>query len=307
MGYARWSSDAYRHLRASYANKSRDDIFQANRHRRMNAAVNPYGLRVRESRDSQRHPNSLAIGVFLDVTGSMGRIPEQLVRYKLGALMNTLIAHGVESPHIMFSAIGDHLSDQAPLQVGQFEAGADELSHGLSKLWLEGGGGGQIQESYLLAWLLAGRHTSIDCFEKRGQKGFLFTVGDEASWERLSPEQVQRIMGYRPQQTLNAATLLREAQRMYHVFHIHINETGYRNHPEVIGFWKSLLGERALILNDHNALAELIAATVAVVSGHPFEQTMAGFEPAAAQQVSQALAPGTGWNKRSSNTTILPL
>lgn len=305
MGYAKWSSDAYRHLRASYANKSRDDIFQSNRNHRMNATVNPYGIGVRESRDSARHPNSLAIGVFLDVTGSMGRIPEQLVRHKLGALMNTLTTHGVQSPHIMFSAIGDHLCDQAPLQAGQFEAGAGELSHGLTNLYLEGGGGGQIQESYLLAWLLAARHTSIDCFEKRGQKGFLFTVGDEASWERLSPDQVQRIMGYRPQYTLDAPTLLREAQRMYHVFHIHINETGYRNHPEVIGFWKSMLGERALILDDHSALAELIAATVAVVNGHSFQQTMADFEPAAAYQVSKALDRDYG--RPSSTNSIIPL
>ena len=304
MGYARWSSDAYQHLRARYANKSRDEIFQANRRRQINPDVNPYGIRVRESRDSQQHPNSLAIGVFLDVTGSMGRIPEQLVRYKLGTLMNTIIAHGIPSPHIMFSAIGDHLCDQAPLQVGQFEAGANELSYALSKLYLEGGGGGQIQESYLLAWLLAGRHTSIDCFEKRGQKGFLFTVGDEASWERLSPEQVQRIMGYYPQQTLDAQTLLREAQRMYHVFHIHINETGYKNHPEVIGFWRSLLGERALILNDHNALAELIAATVAVVSGNSFRETMTSFEPNTARQIEQALTRQGG---RFSSNSIIPL
>ncbi|MBV6655305.1 MAG: hypothetical protein KI786_16170 [Mameliella sp.] len=304
MGYARWSSDAYQHLRARYANKSRDEIFQANRRRQINPDVNPYGIRVRESRDSQQHPNSLAIGVFLDVTGSMGRIPEQLVRYKLGTLMNTIIAHGIPSPHIMFSAIGDHLCDQAPLQAGQFEAGANELSYALSKLYLEGGGGGQIQESYLLAWLLAGRHTSIDCFEKRGQKGFLFTVGDEASWERLSPEQVQRIIGYYPQQTLDAQTLLREAQRMYHVFHIHINETGYKNHPEVIGFWRSLLGERALILNDHNALAELIAATVAVVSGNSFRETMTSFEPNTARQIEQALTRQGG---RFSSNSIIPL
>ena len=111
-------------------------------------------------------------------------------------------------------------------------------------------------------------------------------------------------MGYYPQQTLDAQTLLREAQRMYHVFHIHINETGYKNHPEVIGFWRSLLGERALILNDHNALAELIAATVAVVSGNSFRETMTSFEPNTARQIEQALTRQGG---RFSSNSIIPL
>ena len=167
MGYARWSSDAYAHLRASYATKSGDDIFTNNRSRTIAPEMNPYGLSFRESRDSEAHPNSLAISVFLDVTGSMGRIPEQLIRHKLGSLMDTLTGHGVDSPQILFSAIGDHLSDSAPLQVGQFESGTQELSACLSSIFIERGGGGQNMESYLLAWLVGGRHTSIDCFEKR--------------------------------------------------------------------------------------------------------------------------------------------
>jgi hypothetical protein len=290
MGYAKWSSDAYAHLRSTYATKSRDDIFKANRSRTMHTSVNPSGLKFRESRDSDAHPASIAIGVFLDVTGSMGRIPELLVRHKLSNMMDTLVSHGVRSPQVMFSAIGDHLSDRAPLQVGQFESGARELSNGLSNLFLEGGGGGQNRESYLLAWLAAGRHTSIDCYEKRGQKGFLFTVGDERNWEALSPEHVLSIMGYQSERPLEAATLLEEAQRMYHVYHIHINETGYRDNPEVIGYWRKTLGERLLILDDHNALAELIASTVAVCQGIPLHHATASFDSKTADSVSKALA-----------------
>ncbi len=289
MGYTDWSSDAYTHLKKTYSKKSRGDIFKNTRSRKLADELNPFGLKFRESRDSVAHPNSLAIGVFLDVTGSMGRIPEQLIRHKLGALMDTMIDHNIDDPQIMFSAIGDHISDRCPLQVGQFESGTDELNDGLAKIFIEGGGGGQCMESYLMAWLVAGRHTSIDCFEKRGHKGFLFTIGDEKSWHELDANWLKKTMGYSQAETLSAKELLEEAQRMYHVFHIHVNETGYKDNPEVIGYWKDLLGERALILDSHESLAELIASTVAVIRGVDLGILTAGFDPKTASSVKNAL------------------
>lgn len=56
--------------------------------------------------------------------------------------MNMLIVYGVKSLYIMFFVIGDYFFDQVFLQAGQFEVGVDELSDGLFKFWLEGGGGG---------------------------------------------------------------------------------------------------------------------------------------------------------------------
>ncbi|WP_421797532.1 hypothetical protein [Haliscomenobacter sp.] len=285
MGYTSWSSDAYSHLKTSYSGKSADQIFSSG----MNPTMDPKGLVFRESRDSDAHPNSIAIAVFLDVTGSMGQIPEMLIRHKLGSLMDTLLAHGVEDPQVMFSAIGDHHTDRAPLQIGQFESGTDELNDCLSKVYIEGGGGGQNMESYLLAWLVAGRHTSIDCFEKRGNKGFLFTIGDEKSWDSVAAPRLKELMGYAQTDPITDAQVLAQAQRMYHVFHIHINETGYKDNPDVIGYWKKLLGERALILDQHMAVAELIASTVAVINGANLDKVAAEFDDATAKSVKNAL------------------
>ena len=148
MGYTSWSSDTYDHLRKSYSNRTRDQIFSS---RSMSSTMSPHGVLFRESRDSAEHPESLAIQVYLDVTGSMGKIPEVLVTQKLGSLMNTLIYHGIAHPQILFGAIGDHTCDSFPLQVGQFESGTQELDQWLTKIYLEGGGGGQHMESYLLA------------------------------------------------------------------------------------------------------------------------------------------------------------
>lgn len=286
MGYSKWSSDTYTQMRASYTDRSRSAIFRSTS---MHPDLDPRGLVVRESRDSTAHPNALAIGVFLDVTGSMGRIPEMLIRHKLGSLMDTLIDHGIDDPQVMFSAIGDHISDRAPLQVGQFESGTEELNDCLSKIFLEGGGGGQSKESYLLAWLIAGRHTSIDCFEKRRTKGFLFTIGDEMSWESVDTNRLGGIMGYLQGESINAQQLLQEAREKYHVFHIHINETGYRNNPMVMNYWRDLMGERFLVLDDHRALAELIASIVAVISGVDPEHLLQTFDPLTADTVQQAI------------------
>lgn len=285
MGYTSWSSDAYSHLKTSYSGKSADQIFSSG----MNPTMDPKGLVFRESRDSDAHPNSIAIAVFLDVTGSMGQIPEMLIRHKLGSLMDTLLAHGVEDPQVMFSAIGDHHTDRAPLQIGQFESGTDELNDCLSKVYIEGGGGGQNMESYLLAWLVAGRHTSIDCFEKRGNKGFLFTIGDEKNWDSVAAPRLKELMGYAQTDPITDTQVLAQAQRMYHVFHIHINETGYKDNPDVIGYWKKLLGERALILDQHMAVAELIASTVAVINGANLDKVAAEFDDATAKSVKNAL------------------
>lgn len=286
MGYSGWSSDAYTNLSSSYVGKSADDIFSK-------SAVSdmlPKGVDVRESRDSDEHPNSLAVMVFLDVTGSMGMIPDAIVRKKLGTLMDTIIDNGVEHPQILFGAIGDHHCDRAPLQIGQFESGTEDLDKWLTSMYLEGGGGGQNMESYLQAWLIAGRHTSIDCFEKRNEKGFLFTIGDEKNWSEMDARALKEILGYAQGETVTDKQLLEEAQRLYNVYHIHINETGYRDDPDVIGYWKEMLGERLIILDDYNAVCETIATVIAVQHGVDMKDVISKFDAGIAGVVTTALA-----------------
>lgn len=288
MGYSGWSRDAHTNLTSSkgYASKSADDIFAKD----MSSDMTPMNLGIRESRDSDVHPESLAVMVFLDVTGSMGHIPEAIVKDKLGALMNTIIDNGVEHPQIIFGAIGDHHYDRSPLQIGQFESGTEELDKWLTQIYIEGHGGGNNMESYLQAWLVAGRHTSIDCFEKRNEKGFLFTIGDEKNWDSLSADKLKEILGYPQGEDLTDVQLLEEAQRLYNVYHIHINETGYRDDPEVIGYWKKMLGERLIILDDYNAVCETMSTLIAIQHGVDMKTVTSKFDASIAGSVSTALA-----------------
>jgi len=289
MGSSSWSSDAYQNLRASNSTKSTNQIFTQSAKKTTATELSPINLKFREARDSDAHPESLAVIVNLDVTGSMGRIPEVMVREKLGTLMDTLISHGIKDASILFGAIGDHFTDTDPLQVGQFESGTDEITKCLTSIYLEGYGGGQVKESYLLAWLIAARHTSIDCFEKRGQKGILFTIGDEASWDKVSADKLKNLLGYSEATEITDKDILEEAQRMYHVFHIHVNEGSYKDNPTVLEYWRNMVGERLIILDNYQNIAELIASTVAIIHGIDIDQVTKSFSPAVASSIKNAL------------------
>jgi len=286
MGYSNWSSDAYSTLSDTYAHKSADAIFA----KIASSNMSPMNITIRESRDSDIHPTSLAVIINLDVTGSMGRIPESIVKNELGTLMNTIIDSGVKHPQILFNAIGDHYTDRYPLQVGQFESGTSELDKWLTSINIEGGGGGQNKESYLLAWLVGGRHTSIDCFEKRGEKGFLFTIGDEKCWNSISSDRLMNLMGYSQSENITDKQLLEEAQRLYNVYHIHVNETQYKDDPDVIGYWKDMLGERLIILNNHDAICATIATIIALQHGCDMSDVVGRFSSHTAGMVTTALA-----------------
>jgi hypothetical protein len=72
---------------------------------------------------------------------------------------------------------------------------------------------GNAGESYLLAWYFAAFHTRTDAFEKRNQKGILFTVGDEPCLKVLPASAIREIMGT-GQQTYTHYELLEEAQKI---------------------------------------------------------------------------------------------
>ena len=108
--------------------------------------------------------------------------------------MGGLIQNGIPDPTLLFLAIGDHECDKSPLQVGQFESGDPELDLWLTRTWLEKGGGGNAGESYLLAHYFAAYHTDIDAYNKRGKRGFLFTVGDEPGLTSLPGRVIDEIM-----------------------------------------------------------------------------------------------------------------
>lgn len=261
MGGSSWSDDTYRSRSAPRASAPVHTTFaQTTTHK----LLDPKGVKVRESRDSEAHPNSNGILVFFDVTGSMGHIPALFANEKLGGLMRMLLAQNViADPQLLFGAIGDAFSDSSPFQVAQFESGL-EMDDWLTKIHLEGNGGGSGEESYELAFYWAATHTSMDCWEKRGKKGYLFVIGDEQFYPTVRSEQVDRIIGDRIQDMPIAAAIA-AAQETFEVFKICVHSPTYATGN--IDAWRTLMGERAVFLQDPNTVCEFIAAQIASCEG----------------------------------------
>ncbi len=250
----------------SYTPKSAPDIFLQ---RRVHHEMRSVGVQMRESRDSEEHPNSLPIIIALDVTASMSRVPHQLVAEGFPKLMDKILQAGVEDPQVMFLAIGDHeCGDQAPLQVGQFESSDELLEKWLEAIWLEGGGGGNAGESYPLAWYFGANHTAHDRWEKRKKKGILFTIGDEPPLSHFPAHALQRIMGAGSQASDETAKkLLERVQETYEVYHIHIQETHRGRQPDSLEQWGDLLGPNVLASQHHDDVAGIIADKILEVQG----------------------------------------
>src|SRR3954470_10735394 len=186
MGSGRWSPDTYPDRAPARAATGADTFAYSHAARqsgnlRPHQSLDPTNLDVRESRDSAEHPESNAIIISLDVTGSMDRVVRG-IHADLPRLHELLLGHQyIPHPQICFAAVGDATCDRVPLQVGQFESD-NRMDQNLENMILEGGGGGQKTESYELMLYVAARHTAIDCWEKRRRKGYLFMIGDETAY-----------------------------------------------------------------------------------------------------------------------------
>lgn len=310
MGYSDWSDKAYNHIssarKAMDPSTVRDKVFS----RSLKSNLDPRGVKVRESRDSDAHPESNAIGVFFDVTGSMGGIPVTFAQAKLGGLMSMLVTRNViPHPQVLFGAIGDFYSDQAPLQVGQFESGV-EMDACLTDIFIEGGGGGSMSESYGLAHYFFARHTSIDCWEKRGKKGYLFTLGDEKVYPEISRNEAAKVFGDTLQANESFSDILRECQSRYNVFHVVVGQSSHGEDPEVLASWKALLGERVLKLDNPNDVCELIATTIGLCEGKTMDDMSSvlsgsGASAKTVNSVTNAIVPLRDSLARSSSGSIV--
>lgn len=276
MGGGSWSGDAFSSTTSTRASTPRTSTFKA---RGIDPSMDPKNMVIRESRDSAEHPNSNAVVVMFDVTGSMGGIPHFFATEGLGVLMNELLTKlPIPDPQLLVGAIGDAYSDTAPLQVGQFESD-NRIDEWLTKTWLEGGGGGGNHESYGLAYYFAAKYTSIDCFEKRGNKGFLFVIGDEGVYDKLTRDELSRIFGAPVQEDIPLSLVIEEAKRAWNVFHIVVKSGSYD--PETnIDTYRKYLGQNALRLDDYKALAELIITTIGVTHGMSIADATKGFKTA---------------------------
>jgi hypothetical protein len=288
MGYTTWSTTDWASYSSTTRSKTTDQIFTKSS---IDNSLNPFGVLIRESRDSVANPNSTAVIVGCDVTGSMGVIADHLVRSGIGTFFEEILKRKpITDPHMMIMGIGDAKYDSAPIQVSQFEADLT-IAQWLERIYIEHGGGGNSIESYDLPYYFAYNHTSIDCFEKRGKKGYLFTIGDEQAPVWTYADQVKKFIGDDLPEDLAFKDVIEAASRMYNCYHIMIAQGDYaRRAPAAVrASWAAAMGQRAIWLTDYTELSELMVSTIQLNEGESKESIISSWSGGTALTISRAL------------------
>ncbi len=299
MGGSSYSHDYASSVSQSRKTKATSDIFVHQNNYQVTGQiaqeVDPKGVKVRESRDSDAHPESNAVIVSFDVTGSMGGLPVLFAREKLQKLMGILLGKNViKDPQILFIAQADAHGDGNPLQIGQFESG-NEMDMWLTKFSL-GGGGQPYRESYDLVLYWAATHTSIDCYEKRGKKGYLILIGDESPYPETEAALVKQVIGDDLEADIPLKKVIEMAQEKYNVIKICVETPSF---PQgMLKVWQEYLGEQAVFLDDPKIVCEFIAAQIAAYEGHDQDSISAalsgtGISKNDLDKVTKALIPSS--------------
>jgi len=242
--------------RSRRTSKGFSDVAEAKMSRsRVDAAVLPRGRKLTCTTKSP-------VVYAFDVTGSMGDLPK-IIYDKMPMMAGQLIEKGyLEDTMISLSAVGDVLSDQAPLQVCDFSV-VKNLDEWLQRIWLEGNGGGQARESYELIAYFYARMCDIPNAET---PVFLFT-GDEGFRENLPAATLREYFGEGSENT-NAKSVFEELKKKFkgNVFLIH-RRYG-QGDQEIVAQWENVLGrERVIKLGSDLAIADVTLGVFAIVTG----------------------------------------
>lgn len=263
MGYGSYKAkdwDKLRNSRGINSSSSVNDIFK---NKEVDPKYDPKNISVRESRDSADSPESTPIIIGFDDTGSMGYLAQEIAQNSLNKTLTEIYdKNPVTNPHVMCAAIGN-AGDVGALQVTQFEADI-KIVEQLLDLWIPLRGMGDSGDP--LIWYFAAKHTSIDSWEKRGKKGFLFTIGDDTIKEPINDYFFDMIFGDRIDKSrLTSEETLAMAQEKYHVFHIITKPL----RKDVLDTWLELLPNGTAIIDERNVknLYMVIISIMQLVNG----------------------------------------
>ncbi len=244
-----------------------------------------------ESRDSVEHPNSNAVFVAFDVTGSNYERAVDAQK-KLPNLMD-LLGKYLTDPQLLVAANDDYtVVGRNAIQISDYESD-NRIDEHIRNIWLVRNGGGNDGESYDLLLYAAARKTVTDCFEKRGKKGYYFMYADEPIFEKVTPSHVSDVFGESLQESIPIAEIIEEVQRQYHTFVIW-PERGYEH---ARAQYVKLFGEESVLTLQHpNLICEMIGSVIGLNEGRVSSDGIVrdlievGSTKSEASSVSQALA-----------------
>lgn len=223
-----------------------------------------------EARDSTEHPDSHPVLVCFDVTGSnKARAVE--AQQRLNTLMGLLTKY-VPDPQVAVAANDDYkVEPEGAVQISDFESD-NRIDESIRNVWLVGNGGGNDGESYTLLLYAAARKTVLDCFEKRGKKGYMFMYADEPFYDAgarrgsgyehravVEKKEVKAVFGDDIQEDIPLVDIIEEVSAMYNLYIIW-PQGGYSHAREQ---YVELFGDESVITSQHpNLICELIASIV---------------------------------------------
>lgn len=308
MGSGSWTAETYRAATegkiksgASFGydrDTKRSGNYKA--HDDLDPKKNSSGDNIRESRDSEEHPNSVPIIVGFDSTGSMGSVP-RVVQKKLPTLFNLLIDKGyVKDPQIAVATYGDATCDRVPLQFSQFESD-NRIDDNVDKLFLEGGGGGNDGETSQLLLYYAAYHTLTDAWEKRGKKGYLFLIADEKQVP-ISARHISTFIGDgQPLGDISFEGIAESVSEKWGVYVLLINNgSAHRQRSEQ--FYTNLFGpDKVIIIQDPETITETIGALVGYEEGGDLKEIATDLKKTSGKEVATVVSGAltTRRNKKS--------
>lgn len=224
----------------------------------------------REACDSPLCPRSRGVMIIFDDTSSMNRLLTDLVQNQMKRIAVEVPNSVSYDPQILFGCVNDiRARCTCPLQIGQFEAGFNEMIQQITSLHIQGGGGGNGSESYIIPQYFAAKYTRLESLEKRGEKGILFVIGDDGPTPSFT--QVERevtfgknnIQGIRG--TLSAEDVLEMAEEKFHVYQIIVHGGTY--YSGMLDNWRQLLKGHALDISDTSCIPDLVIAVMRMYDG----------------------------------------
>lgn len=202
--------------------------------------------------------------IACDVTGSMGDWPATMFS-KLPYLELEGKEYLGETMEISFAAVGDVYSDSYPLQVRPFTSGTD-LKKRLEELVIEGGGGGQTQESYDLCALYYARKVKMP----NAIKPIFIFIGDEGLYDFVDKDYAKRYTKIDTEGRMSSKQAIEELKKKYTVYLIRkpYENTGTNSMSDtdkrIYKQWENCLDEDHIsILPDPNRVVDVIFGILA--------------------------------------------
>jgi len=192
----------------------------------------------------------MPIIVSIDGTGSMQKIPLHIQK-ELPKLLETVVEEGLsDHPNLLFMCHDDEtVVENAAFQISQFEIEANKLVESLNELIIPGQGGGNNSEAYHLAIYAAANHTRLESYEKNGEKGFMFLIGDEEPYfggldtakHGTSPELIKDVFGASVQSDVPMLESLKKVLQRFHFFVIRPGDTSHGKDKRITRNWQELM------------------------------------------------------------------